>query len=159
MNHSDDRDEDRDLPWDPMWAYVLGEDADDRDKRDDNTRQNTDAYSRGDESRDTGDTISGGTILKKLWNRKAKDAQGSSSTPTHSRSIDREEWSWEIDTSQFSLISNETNKRTMKQAVVGDKKKWITTSTKKIRDSIGTVWKDTPSSNGQNRSILSRKSS
>lgn len=158
MHNRSDPDEDRDLPWDPMWAYVLGED-DDRDNRDDNSRQNTEIVSRGEESRDNGDTISGGTILQKLWKRRERDAPAPSSIPTHSRSIDREEWSWEIDTSQFSLMSNEPDRNMKKSDTGGDKKKWISTSTKKIRDSIGTVWKDTPSSSGQNRSILSRKSS
>ena len=158
MNHSYDRDEDRDLPWDPMWAYVLGDDADDRDNRDDNTRQTTDIFLRGDDIRDTGDIICGGSMLHKLWRRRGRDAPPSSSIPTHSRSVDREEWSWEIDTSQFSIMSNESD-HNVKKTEGGDKKTWITASTKKIRDSIGTVWKDTPLSIGQTRSILSRKSS
>jgi hypothetical protein len=141
-----------------MWAYVLGEDTDDRDNRDDNTRQSTDIFTRGDENRDNDDTTSGGTILNKLWKRKAKETSPTTSVPTHSKSIDREEWSWEIDTSQFSLMSDESD-RPKKKGDESDKKKWITASTKKIRDSIGTVWKDTPMSSGQNRSILSRKSS
>ena len=158
MNHSYDPDEDRELPWDPMWAYVLGEDVDDRDNRDDSARQNIDMFNRGDERRDNGDTISAGTILQKLWKRRDRDAPPSSSVPSHSRSVDREEWSWEIDTSQFSLMSNSSD-QAMKKGDSGDKKKWIMTSTKKIRESIGTVWKDAPSSNGPQRSLLSRKSS
>jgi hypothetical protein len=158
MNHSYDPDEDRDLPWDPMWAYVLGEDVDDRDHRDDTLRRNTEVFSRRDDSRDTADTASGGRILKKLWKRMERDAPASSSIPTHSRSVDREEWSWEIDTSQFSLMRNESDRKSNKTDF-SDKKKWMSTSTKKIRDSIGTVWKDTQLTNGTNRSILSRKSS
>lgn len=158
MNRSYNHDEDRDLPWDPMWAYVLGEDVDDRDNRDDNSRQNTDVFSRRDESRDMDDTTAGGTILKKLWKRMERDTPPASSIPTHSRSVDREEWSWEIDTSQFSLMRNESDRKSNKMDF-GDRRKWISTSTKKIRDSIGTVWKDTQLTNGQNRSIMSRKSS
>ena len=152
MNRRHDQDDDRDLPWDPMWAYVLGDDIDDRDNHDDNTRQNADTFSRGDEARDSGDTTSGGTILKKLWKRMERDAPASSTLPSYSRSVDREEWTWEIDTSQFSLMSSESDRHRKRNDESGDKKKWISSSTKKIRDSIGTAWKDTPS-------ILSRKSS
>ena len=155
MNRSYNPDDDRELPWDPMWAYVLGEDIDDRDNREDISRETTDTVARREESRDTSDASSGGTILKKLWNRRERDAPPST-IPSHSRSVDREVWSWEIDTSQFNLMSNESDRTS---STTSDRKKWISTSTKKIRDSIGTAWKESQPSNSQNRSILSRKSS
>jgi hypothetical protein len=155
MNNRHERDEDRELPWDPMWAYVLGEDNDERDNHDDNTRQTEHDTSRGDSKRETEEATAGGKILKKLWKRMERDAAPTSRPiPTHSRSDDKDNWSWEIDTSQFSLMTDDNN--THKKNECG-KKKWLPARNPLDTSWIGTVWKDPQQ--GQNRSLLSRKSS
>jgi hypothetical protein len=184
MNHRDDNgDEDRDLPWDPMWAYVLGEDMDERDTRNDTTTRNSNSYvdqpcyTSSDENRDgggLGDGIisTGNHMLKKiLWQRRKKDDMTSTSSTTFSsrttRSVDREEWAWEIDTTHFNLMDNESsrnnnNNGNKRNDGNSDRKKWSLPRFSSQQESswIGTVWKD-PFTNRQqqHRSLSMRKSS
>jgi hypothetical protein len=146
QNH--EHDDDEDLPWDPLWAYVLGEDSDERERRDDNTRRSG-QYPR-EESRDGGEASTG--ILKTLWQRRKWGSLTAPSSTSNGESSGQL-WQWELDTSPFVLLDNDSNNDKQKGS---DKK---TLHAKKSQDSswMGTMWKD-PSIEQNNPSSL-RKSS
>jgi hypothetical protein len=85
--------QDDDLPWDPLWAYVLGEDDEGRDQVPEK-RLSLD-FGYRDESRDAGD---GAGITRACWPQRRETASSSN------RALVRESWQWELDTSSFRMV-------------------------------------------------------
>lgn len=129
-------DQDEDLPWDPLWAYVLGEDDEEgRDQQVHVDKRRSPDYNGREESRDTGEGLS---IRRSFWSRRRRD-----SAPADCRDDDPEEkWQWELDTSTFLFDSEKSAKEagTGKAEVTNGKKQM----NKKNEDSswIGSVWRE-----------------
>lgn len=129
------RDEDEDLPWDPLWAYVLGEDEFERHWHRPQFHESFDV-GRHDESRDAGD--SGGNRLA-VWLRRQRET-----VATENREEEGEKWQWELDTSTFFLDSS--RKRSMFDVRNREDREgnaWRSWNKKRDASSwIGTIWKD-----------------
>jgi hypothetical protein len=157
MMASRDQEEDEEaggLPWDPLWAYVLGENDEDRDQHSlDEYDGFGGGHSRQDESRDAGgEGLSGGGSFtappfvgavgggaRKLWQRlKQRDSLTSESRDRSDQQ--RDSWQWELDTSPFQLTSSPSMEERRKEELRRSKKE----SNKKADDSswIGAVWRD-----------------
>jgi hypothetical protein len=136
MSRDDEDYDDRDLPWDPMWEYFLGE-MDEMDDRDDNARRH--GHDRLEERRDSGEVsgaVCGTGILKTLF-QFGKGSALKRATPDVATASEREEWKWELDTSPF-LLNNGSNNLNKKR---NEKN---TRNQKTAQDSswIRTIWRD-----------------
>jgi hypothetical protein len=97
------------LPWDPLWAYVLGEDDDeDRDRHSMDESDQRPPQRRSDETRDTSESAAttsntSRTFWKRLRRESASMGGGGGGGQRESRDEDQETWQWELDTSPFLL--------------------------------------------------------
>jgi hypothetical protein len=131
-------DDDQDLPWDPMWEYVLGEE-DEMDDRDDHDRRFR--YSLRDERRDsqlggTSTAVCGTGILKTLFQR--RKGTPSAIPPSNARASVREEWRWELDTSPFDLAGESSGQSNQK----GFEKRLFSNKRSQESSWIKSLWRD-----------------
>ena len=139
MFERNDSADDHDLPWDPMWEYVLGEDE--MDIRDDHDRRSLFEYReerRDFQSGEATNAVCGSSILKTLFQRRKGNTSSSTVLQNNVRASAREEWQWELDTSPFVLSNNSSKPKDQKG---NDKAPW---SNKRSQDSswIRSIWRD-----------------
>jgi hypothetical protein len=131
--------DDQDLPWDPMWEYVLGE-QDEMDDRDDDERRFL--YSLREDRREsqfggTSNAVCGTGILKTLFQRR-KGSPSTAITPNNARGSAREEWQWELDTSPFDLSGESSGQSNQKES----EKRLFSSKRSQESSWIKTIWRD-----------------
>jgi hypothetical protein len=102
------------LPWDPLWAYVLGEDDDeDRDRHSMDESDLRPPERRLDETRDTSESAATtSNAPRTFWKRLRRESSsaggggGGGGGHRESRDEEQETWQWELDTSPFLLTDD-----------------------------------------------------